>query len=197
MPADTAQSRLLKALSHPLRVRILEVLDGRESASPSELAEVLDEPLQQIVYHVRRLAQLDYIELVEERTRRGTIEHFYRRTQRAWFGRDDWSQLSPQKRQAISGALLEETWRDVMAAFGSGAFDARTDRHLSHTRMMLDEQAWQELSARLGQVLDEAHELAAQSVQRAHEAGPEAKLFPCRLVMMNFTVEERGRRDEG
>jgi DNA-binding transcriptional ArsR family regulator len=65
-----------KALSHPLRARILDVLRERE-ASPRELAEELDAPLGVTAYHVRRLADLGLIALVRETHRRGSIEHHY------------------------------------------------------------------------------------------------------------------------
>jgi DNA-binding transcriptional ArsR family regulator len=197
MPTDAARSRELKALSHPLRVRILELLDERGAASPSQLAEELGHPLGQVVYHVRRLAQLDYVELVEERMHSGAVEHFYRRTGELHVGKGELRLLSPQKRQAISGAVLEDTWRDVVAAFASGAFDRRTDRHLSHTRLMLDEQAWQQLAARLDEVLEEAHELAAESLQRVHDGAGAEALSPCRLVMLHFPVDERAEAADG
>ena len=68
--------RLRKALSHPLRARIFEVLRERE-ASPRELADELKAPLGVTAYHVRRLADLGLIALVRETRRRGSIEHHY------------------------------------------------------------------------------------------------------------------------
>ena len=49
--------RYIKALSHPLRVRILAILEER-SASPVKLAELLDASLGVVAYHVRTLEQL-------------------------------------------------------------------------------------------------------------------------------------------
>ena len=44
---------LAKALSHPLRQRILERLSADGEASPTELARRLDERLPNVAYHVR------------------------------------------------------------------------------------------------------------------------------------------------
>ena len=60
---DVTDPRLVKALAHPLRFRILTVLDER-MASPSELAEELGAPLGNVSYHVRILASLGLIRLV-------------------------------------------------------------------------------------------------------------------------------------
>ncbi len=77
-PPDAVDARVVKALSHPTRVRILELLQERELASPVELAGQLGIPLGTVSYHVRRLEQLGFIELATRTQRRGAIEHHYR-----------------------------------------------------------------------------------------------------------------------
>jgi DNA-binding transcriptional ArsR family regulator len=74
---EIADPRVIKALSHPLRVQILSLLDGNVR-SPKELAGELGEPLGNVSYHVRTLADLDLIELLKKVPRRGAIEHYYR-----------------------------------------------------------------------------------------------------------------------
>jgi DNA-binding transcriptional ArsR family regulator len=69
--------RLIKALSHSIRIRALEVLNTR-IASPSELAKELGEPLGNVAYHVKILEENDAIELVRTAPVRGALEHFYR-----------------------------------------------------------------------------------------------------------------------
>ena len=55
--------RIVRALSHPIRHRVLVALNERV-ASPKELAAELGEPLGNVSYHTRVLAQLGCIELV-------------------------------------------------------------------------------------------------------------------------------------
>jgi DNA-binding transcriptional ArsR family regulator len=69
--------RYVKALSHPLRVRILALLQER-TASPRELAEWLDATLGTVSYHVRTLHDFGLIELVRTTQVRGAIAHHYR-----------------------------------------------------------------------------------------------------------------------
>ena len=69
--------RIIRALGHPLRARILSLLDGAE-ASPKELAGRLGEKLGNVSYHVRILAELELIELVRQTPVRGAVEHHYR-----------------------------------------------------------------------------------------------------------------------
>ena len=74
------ETRIVKAFSHPLRFRILQLLNERE-ASPSALAQQLDGPLGNVSYHVKILREAEAIELVG-RPVRGAIEHVYRATAR-------------------------------------------------------------------------------------------------------------------
>jgi len=69
---------LIKALAHPLRWRILEILSERGEASPVEIARLLDQPLATISHHTRVLRDLRCIELTRTQPRRGAIEHYYR-----------------------------------------------------------------------------------------------------------------------
>ena len=66
-----------KAVSHPIRLQILETLDGKPR-SPQSLAAELDERLTNLSYHVKVLEQLGAIELTGTRSVGGAIEHFYR-----------------------------------------------------------------------------------------------------------------------
>ena len=64
--------RLIKALAHPLRERILQALN-ENVASPAQLARALDEPLGNVSYHVKILLECEAIELVRTAPVRGAI----------------------------------------------------------------------------------------------------------------------------
>jgi DNA-binding transcriptional ArsR family regulator len=73
---DRIDRELVRALSHPLRVEILETLQGRV-ASPSELSEEMDERLGVISYHAKTLLRCGCLELVHAEPRGGSIENFF------------------------------------------------------------------------------------------------------------------------
>jgi DNA-binding transcriptional ArsR family regulator len=74
-------AHLVKALGHPLRIRVLIALDAAEGPqSPSQLAEELEEKLPNLSYHVRMLVQEGAMKLKRTKPRRGAIEHFYEAT---------------------------------------------------------------------------------------------------------------------
>ena len=69
---------LFDALKHPLRRQILREMAGEAPLSPRELATVVKEPLTNVSYHVRVLADCGAVTLVRTRRVRGSIQHFYR-----------------------------------------------------------------------------------------------------------------------
>lgn len=76
MSADKDTS-LLVLLKHPKRRDILRALATTGSASPSELAEKLDEPLSNLAWHFRVLHEGGGLALVDEQQVRGSIKHTY------------------------------------------------------------------------------------------------------------------------
>jgi len=70
-------ARVGKAFGHPIRVRILSVAMAGTRISPLELAERLGQPLGNVSYHVRALAQAGFIEMEGTAFRRGAVQHFY------------------------------------------------------------------------------------------------------------------------
>jgi DNA-binding transcriptional ArsR family regulator len=189
-PAALVDPRLAKALSHPMRARILTILNERV-ASPNEIAEMIDERLPNVSYHVRALQELGCIELVSTAQRRGAIEHYYRALTRPFFSDRDWKRLPRSARQAVSDVGLQMVWEDAADAMRSGTFEQRADRHLSRTPLLLDEEGWGEVNGLLQQLQAQAEAIEVKSSKRLAKSDQDG--IPTRLVMMHFeaTGEEQ------
>jgi DNA-binding transcriptional ArsR family regulator len=157
--------QLAKALAHPLRVRILTSLH-KGISSPNQLSQELGEPLGNVSYHVKTLLEYDCVELVKTEPRRGAVEHFYRATERAFFSDSDWAKIPASARKGISGVILETIGTDATEALVAGTIDARTDSHVSHTPLVVDEEGWKEINALLAETLDRAIEIQEQAANR-------------------------------
>jgi DNA-binding transcriptional ArsR family regulator len=72
------ETDLLRALRHPLRRRILRHMSDGETTSPLGLSASLRQPLSNVSYHVRVLADCGAVNLVRTRPSRGSVQHFYR-----------------------------------------------------------------------------------------------------------------------
>jgi DNA-binding transcriptional ArsR family regulator len=185
---DLVDPRIAKALSHPMRARILGILDERV-ASPNEMAEMLEERLPNVSYHVRALLDLGCIELVDTAQRRGAIEHSYRAIVRPFFSDRDWKRLPRSGRQTISDAALKVIWDDVSEALSSGTFESRSDRHLSHNDVVLDDEGWQEVAKLLNGMISEVHRIESASAKRLKGTGDDG--IPATVVAMQFELSQR------
>src|SRR3954466_12796337 len=155
---------LLRAISHPLRHRLLGMLDGR-TASPNMLARELGLPLGRVSYHIRLLSDLGAIELVRTEPRRGALEHFYRAVTTVWFSASDWQKLPRSARRGILGQNLQHIFASVTAAADGGGFD-RESTVVLRAPLELDEEGLSELSGLLRDSLDRAREINQRAAQR-------------------------------
>ena len=184
--------RIVKALGHPLRQRILHALSGGV-LSPKQVAHKLGEPLGNVSYHVRILLDHDAIELVDTRPVRGAIEHFYRATIRPFFDDTHWAQLPVASRRALFGQTLEQIGEHVREAAASGGFD-RLETHVTWTPLKLDAEGWTELSPKLVEVMDEAARIEAESLARLAQADGGAEPIASELAMLHFERAPRRER---
>jgi len=160
---DFDDPRYVKALSHPLRVRILAILEDR-TASPVQLAQWLDASLGVVSYHVRTLNRLGLVDLVGETPRRGAVEHHYRARDRPTISVKSWEKAPPMAKQAQLGATLQLINEVAVTSAAAGGFD-RKDSYLTRTDIAVDDEGWQELA--------DAFERLAEDVQRIERAARE------------------------
>lgn len=164
---------LVKSLAHELRTEILAILNERV-ASPNELAKELNEGLSQVSYHVKVLKDYKVITLVKTIPRRGAVEHYYRATSRAFLTDRDWHELPETVRTGMSADLFQAVVDDAVAAMEGETFDAREDRHLSWTPMIVDEKGWGEIRSILDRALEQvfkAQEASAKRLAKSADGG--------------------------
>ena len=133
MQVLTDSTRLAAALS-PLRMRLLEEM--KEPQSATSLAPLLGLSRQTLNYHLRELEREGFLELVEERQRRGCIERLMKVTSRSFVVNpallgglaDDPTQASDRMSSAYLMATASRIVRDV-AVLGQRA--AAVDERLA------------------------------------------------------------------
>jgi DNA-binding transcriptional ArsR family regulator len=174
--------RYVKAISHPLRVRILAMLQER-TASPSELSEWLGATLGTTAYHVRALHKLGLIELADETRVRGAIEHHYRAGKRPMVSEEAWEQAPPIAKQAAVGSTLQIVDEYARRSAAGGGFD-RAEAHLSRTALQLDAKGWEQLNKACLKFVEQVEKIELGSKERAakkpHDVGAAA------VVLMAF-----------
>jgi DNA-binding transcriptional ArsR family regulator len=180
---DITNPQIAKAMAHPLRVRILGILDDRV-ASPSELAEELNADLGVVSYHVRTLARAGLLKLVRKKQRRGAVEHFYKAAERPAMTDDAWRSMPSIVKQAAVGQALNQIAEHVSTAASGGGFD-REDMHMTRSPVTVDAKGWAEISKTLDKARKEFETIAKRSNERIAKSGGE-NAIDASIVMMFF-----------
>ena len=195
--------RYVKAMSHPLRVRILAMLEERK-ASPNQLAGWLNASLGTVAYHVRTLLQLGLIELVDETRVRGAVEHHYRAKPRPDMTAEGWAAARPIAKQAAVGSSLDVIGEYVRLSAAAGGFD-RPDAQLHRALLRLDARGFEQLSKACGKLLEQAEKIQAASADRIARDPDSADTVDTGLGVLLFeaarlspaAAETRSRRRRG
>lgn len=171
-PAATTNAALFKALSHPLRYRIMMIL-GDHEASPRELAELLDEDFHRVYEQVRILNKSNFIELVGTDSKHGGTMHFYKATVRPVLDAEAWERFPRLAREIASVSIARRIVGDLIASIRAGIFDRRPHRALLRKPIVVDEQGFKEADESALRHLAELTEIEARSAARLIEHGEE------------------------
>lgn len=186
---EVIDQRLVRALAHPLRIQILEVLCERV-ASPNVLSEYLQMGLSHVAYHTRALNKCGCLVLVETAQRRGATEHFYKAAPNAFLGNRAWRMVPRSLRASVSGASLQTLIDKAVAALAAGTIDDREDTTLTWMPLRLDEEGWEEVTEILEQATERVLAAQTRSSQRLREGAEEISSV---VAVVNF--ETAGSRE--
>jgi DNA-binding transcriptional ArsR family regulator len=170
---DFISPQLAAAMSHPTRVSAISILSER-IASPREIAAEIDEPLNNVTYHVNQLRELGCIELVRTEPVRGgrVTEHFYRASRRAYFDDDSWAVLNEKERNGVILAILKMVSKDIATAMAAGTFLRDGEAHATRSRMPVDDEGWHELNKVIERATNELFAVEERVAARGAEGKP-------------------------
>jgi DNA-binding transcriptional ArsR family regulator len=198
--------RIAKAMAHPTRVRILEILSEGD-CSPVEIAVEMDGDKRNqsnVNYHMGILRDLGCVEKVGTEPVRGTFKNFYHSRMRVLFSDLCWSTLSQQTRSEISVTVLRNVVRRAGDALEANTFDRKDDRHLSLQTVAVDLEGWDELRELMATTMTEVDAIASRTSERVGaidegadraveqgtdfdpERAAEAETFPATVTLLNF-----------
>ena len=179
--------RYVKALGHPLRVRILAMLE-EEISSPVQLSKKLGAPLGTVAYHVRTLHELGLLVETGTTPRRGAVEHHYKAIPRPTFSEEAWEGAAPVAKQALTDATLIQILDYCRNSAAAGGFDRR-EAIVARTALKLDEKGFKELSKAYAKLLDAMERIEGRSAERIAEAGEEAEVMNVGAALMLFEAQ--------
>jgi hypothetical protein len=190
MRSAREQSMVGEAVRHPLRVRILEVLNERDMAPVDFVnagyADFFFDHLpdaNQVAYHFRELADYGCLEEVAWRKSRGSVAKTYRGVARAEFIGEDWTDLSEIEKRAISRTVAQGLVARIDGALMAETFNSRDDRQLSWFAMQVDEQGWQEAADVLADAYYAVRQIHKDAAARLGESGEKGVTATAGILM--------------
>jgi len=167
---DQIDQKRLKAVSHPLRLRILGALAVGGVMSPKGLSDLLDENLNLIAYHAGKVLhqECELLAIADEVPRRGAIEHFYRIKPEAMLGHPEWQARVPN---LLIGDIKCGAFKSFLeeASRAAAAFDPKSvhkDDVLAWVLAGVSEKGRLEIAEVLEQALESVSEIAAHDTAR-------------------------------
>jgi DNA-binding transcriptional ArsR family regulator len=175
-----ADFQQIRALAHPLRMRILGLL-VRGPRTTKQVADLLGENHTKLYHHVQELERAKVIRLTETRQKRGTVEKYYQAT--AMLFRAAPSLLSPARTaaekpsdvEAMLNALLDAARADVGALAQKDGFRRGRQKGLIAARLLLKGSRAKALKAARRQIVRSIDALTAQESKARASKGPAGK----------------------
>jgi DNA-binding transcriptional ArsR family regulator len=149
-PSIPFPSRLAKVFADETCLRIVAELNLREMSVTQFHREFGGTSLSGIRYRFKKLEEMAWLGQVNEQTegsRRHGKERLYRATGPAVFDNRTWASLSPSLKKKGSWVTFKALSDEVEDAMNAETFDARDDRHLTWSLLLLDQQGWEKMTA--------------------------------------------------
>lgn len=193
-PVKTAsapiEATLAAIVAHPTRARCFSILAER-TASPVEIAQEIGKDVGHVGYHVRKLQELNLIELVDERPVRGAVEHFYRAIVRPSVVEEAFAEQPQEKREIFTRHILQLHVTDIARAMDEHKFDERPNRWLVRLPMVVDDEGFEELAALHAEMYERTLDIQASSNER--RAGTDDEGISTMSTTMFFETPGRER----
>jgi hypothetical protein len=182
-PTQRLDRRIERSIQEEIRIDLLRIFSER-AATPRELAETLQENLNEVLDHVIDLWANRCIDTIEE-VEPGADPADLRYRIIPFFVDDRAAEELPrEEREELAATILQAIVAEALGGLRTGSIAARSDIHLSMKATRLDERGWRELMALLARTLKEAETIEESCRERLGLRDEEG--FEVFFAMMGF-----------
>ncbi len=160
------------AIGHRIRIYVLELLNGG-TYTATELAELIDEPLNKVANHIGELLDAGSIEIAEIRRPHNFDQYVYRAVEVPLFTREDFVAMTPYQRQVTWGMIIKRMMAEVLASFEARKITDDPAAVLVWDWLNVDAQGRREVSEEQEAFWDRLVEIEAESINRVAISGEE------------------------
>jgi DNA-binding HxlR family transcriptional regulator len=190
---QTYLRRLSVVFEDELDLKIVTELYMREMSPKLFHEEFGGGSIPRVNRHFKKLVRHGWLRFLREESgdgRRGGVEHFYRATELAIFDEEIWSLLPYSVKAEFSLRSFKQLTERVLGAMEAGTFDARANRHLSWTPLLLDQLGWDRVIAAINALFESLYEEQEDAKLRIYKTGEEPILVTVGLA--GFESPTRG-----
>ncbi len=176
------------AVGHRVRVHILIVLN--EGTYPAgEIAEIIDEPLNNVSNHIRELLDAGSIEHAETKRARNMLQHYYRAVETPHYSDEEVAAMTPEQRQVTAGLAIQSMVAEIMAGLWSGNMQNDPRLWLAWDWFNVDGQGRQEIADEQERSWRRFRDIEVEAINRCAESGEEAT-----SILVSQTGFKRARK---
>ncbi len=179
--------RVSKVFADPVCLKIVAELNLRAMSPTQFYREFGGASRSGIHYRFHLLVELGWLRKVQQKaggTRRGARERFFRATGPVVFDNASWSEVPDSAKATYSWTIFEQLSEQFSEAMKAGSVDARLDRHLSWSLLLLDQRGWENVTAELDALF--AFVLEEQDAAKLRVADNGEKLIRMTVAIAGF-----------
>ena len=187
-PRPMSDPRVLRAIAHPMRARILDEFDLSATLRAADIADVLQIPANQASFHLRQLAKYGLIKAAPEAAR-DRRDRVYRRVEERGFRLDvEDIEAEPGGKAALS------VFRQSKAAWAHGLVDeAFTFRKEEDTFSAIVDQNFRLSKDEAVQLMGEIDDVLASWAARSRDRSPEQRAYVFYSMMQPYPDDHSHR----
>jgi DNA-binding transcriptional ArsR family regulator len=186
---------LAEAMGDPIRQKVAFAIRVAPGLTVRQIADRIGESPRRIRYQLTVLRRADLVEISDQESRRGAIEHRYTLTRPLYLTDEENDSLPTHLKMRVATEVVRGVVADVEAATKEGTFGVRSGDHLSHLFGKVDEVGWTELVEASLSYLEHAQQLLEKAEKRI-EASGDVEAIPVTAALFLFEGPDRPSASE-
>lgn len=158
------------SLGHRVRIEIRAALH-EGPATASRLAEILQEPLNVIDYHLKEMLEDGSVDIAKTEKVGNLDQHYYCVVELPFFSDKEYAAMSRKDRQTLCAIAVQAAIAEAMASLWAGKMAAEPRVLLGWDRIVLDEQGRKDLSDEEKTSWKRKQEIEVRSANRRAKSG--------------------------
>jgi DNA-binding transcriptional ArsR family regulator len=114
------QEAVSYAVGHRIRVEVLVALHDLESASATELARIVHQPLSTVTHHISELLKSGSIRIARTEKVRSVNQHFYSVVNPLYLNDEEQAAMSVEEQEEVCRVILQALMAEALASFWAG-----------------------------------------------------------------------------